>query len=161
MAPSDDWQKITETSLWTLCIRHRRNSNAPNTRCLSEICCRNPDFPMFDSTVNHKDLIFQDATVRLVRINPMNQTYDAYLGPTFIRSMQRMASIDCVTGQAASLLHCCALLYVLTGLLLVNMLSFCIWWPHSCHRSFVFIHFYLIDKSDVITMCCLVVILLD
>ena len=81
---------------------------------------------MFDSTVNHKDLIFQDATVRLVRINPANQTYSAYLGPTFVRSMQRMASIDCVTGRsAATSIHCFALLWILTGLL-VNKL-FCIW----------------------------------
>jgi len=78
---------------------------------------------MFDSTVNHKDLIFQDATVRLVHITPRNQTYEAYLGPTFIRSMQRMASVDCVTGRSAasSLVLCChaaLLLYaVLTGLL--------------------------------------------
>jgi len=83
---------------------------------------------MFDSTVNHKDLMFQDATVRLVRINPMNQTYQAYLGPTFIRSMQRMASVDCVTGRsAASILRCFTLVYILTGLLVVNMLSFCTW----------------------------------
>lgn len=92
------------------------------------ICFRNPDFPMFDSTVNHKDLMFQDATIRLVHINPRNQTYDAYLGPTFIRSMQRMATIDCVTGRsAASALHYFALIYVLTGLLIVNMSAFCIW----------------------------------
>jgi len=83
---------------------------------------------MFDSEVNHKDLIFQDATVRLVHINPGNQSYTTYLGPNFIRSMQRMETIDCVTGRsAAGLLRCFALLYVLTALLLVNMLSFCTW----------------------------------
>jgi len=83
---------------------------------------------MFDSEVNHKDLIFQDATVRLVHITPGNQSYTTYLGPNFIRSMQRMETIDCVTGRsAASLLHCSALLCVLTALLLVNMLSFCTW----------------------------------
>lgn len=88
----------------------------------------NPDFPMFDSTVDHKDLLFQDASVRLIPVNPRNQTYTAYLGPNFIRSMQRMESIDCVTGRsAASLLQCCALLYILTGLLVVNILSICIW----------------------------------
>lgn len=82
--------------------------------------CRNPDFPMFDSTVNHKDLLFQDATVRLVRINPQNQTYTAYLGPNFIRSMQQMESIDCVTGRAAALHRFAMLYYVLTALLVVN-----------------------------------------
>ena len=77
---------------------------------------------MFDSTVNHKDLIFQDATVRLVHVNPRNQTYDAYLGPTFIRSMQRMASVDCVTGRSAGtssilMRDCRALLLVLLSVL--------------------------------------------
>jgi melanoma-associated antigen p97 len=56
---------------------------------------------MFDSYINHKDLIFQDATVRLLPIAPENQTYIAYLGPDFIRRMQRMQSIDCVTGRAS------------------------------------------------------------
>ena len=93
-----------------------------------EIGCRNPDFAMFDSTVNHKDLIFQDATVRLVHISPMNQTYTTYLGPNFVRSMQLMASIDCVTGSTASAVHSFALLSALTGLLAVNtLLSLCIW----------------------------------
>ena len=91
-----------------------------------EIRFRNPDFPMFDSTVNHKDLIFQDATVRLVRINPANQSYVTYLGPNFVRSMQRMASIDCVTGRsAASSVHCFALLYIFTAFLVNKFI--CIW----------------------------------
>ena len=61
---------------------------------------RNPDFAMFDSYINHRDLIFQDATVRLVLIEPENQTYVNYLGPEFVRRMQRMKIIDCVTGAA-------------------------------------------------------------
>jgi len=81
---------------------------------------------MFSSYEDHKDLIFQDVTVRLVRIDPNNQTYIGYLGPTFIRSMQRMESIDCVTGRsAAAIVHYIASLYVITGLLVVHMLSFC------------------------------------
>jgi melanoma-associated antigen p97 len=56
---------------------------------------------MFDSYINHKDLIFQDATVRLLPIASENQTYTSYLGPDFIRRMQRMRSIDCVTGGAS------------------------------------------------------------
>jgi melanoma-associated antigen p97 len=58
----------------------------------------NQDFPMFDSILNHKDLIFQDATVRLVEVKPEHQTYDAYLGAGFIRAMERHEGVDCVTG---------------------------------------------------------------
>ena len=64
--------------------------------------CRNPDFAMFDSYINHKDLIFQDATVRLLPIDPDNQTYTSYLGEDFVRRMQRMKAIDCVTGRASA-----------------------------------------------------------
>jgi melanoma-associated antigen p97 len=61
----------------------------------------NPDFPMFDSIIDHKDLIFQDATVRLVPINDSIQTYTDYLGPAFIRAMERHSTVDCVTGGVA------------------------------------------------------------
>jgi melanoma-associated antigen p97 len=61
----------------------------------------NEDFPMFDSYIDHKDLIFQDATVRLLPIAPGNQTYVKYLGEEFIRRMQRMKDLDCVTGSDA------------------------------------------------------------
>jgi len=60
----------------------------------------NQDFAMFDSILNHKDLIFQDATVRLVQIDSGDQDYKAYLGDDFIRSMERHKSVDCVTGAA-------------------------------------------------------------
>lgn len=66
---------------------------------------RGEDFAMFDSEINHKDLIFQDATVRLAPIDPANQNYKDFLGPDFIRSMQRMESIDCVTGSGKEPLH--------------------------------------------------------
>jgi melanoma-associated antigen p97 len=81
----------------------------------------NPDFPMFDSTVNHKDLIFQDATVRLVSINPNNQTYTAYLGPNFVRAMQRMAVIDCVTGSTGVSMHLPMISRWLVALLAVQL----------------------------------------
>ena len=57
---------------------------------------------MFDSYINHKDLIFQDATVRLLPVDPENQTYVKYLGEDFVRRMQRMHTIDCVTGRASA-----------------------------------------------------------
>jgi len=63
----------------------------------------NPDFPMFDSILNHKDLIFQDATVRLVEIETADQDYATYLGPEFIRAMERHKGVDCVTGAGSKL----------------------------------------------------------
>jgi len=63
----------------------------------------NPDFPLFDSILNHKDLIFQDATVRLVQIDPADQDYNTYLGPVFIRAMERHKNVDCVTGAGPRL----------------------------------------------------------
>lgn len=60
---------------------------------------------MFDSEINHKDLIFQDATVRLVEIASDQQNYKDFLGPEFIRAMQRMESIDCVTGSGKEPSH--------------------------------------------------------
>ncbi|ESO04012.1 hypothetical protein HELRODRAFT_99809 [Helobdella robusta] len=60
----------------------------------------NQDFKMFDSAINHRDLIFQDATVRLVPVT--DQTYEEYLGPEFVRMMERMKLIDKVTGQPSS-----------------------------------------------------------
>jgi len=65
-------------------------------------CLRNPDFAMFDSYINHRDLIFQDATVRLLPIPLENQTYVDYLGEEFMRRMQRMKVIDSVTGRASA-----------------------------------------------------------
>jgi hypothetical protein len=47
--------------------------------------------------LDHKDLIFQDSTVRLVHVHPENQTYQKYLGASFLRAMERNANIDCVT----------------------------------------------------------------
>ena len=64
------------------------------------LTCSNPDFAMFDSMLNHKDLIFQDSTVRLVSL--LGKTYDEFLGETFVRSMERMLNIDHVTGSFAS-----------------------------------------------------------
>lgn len=65
------------------------------------VTCSNPDFAMFDSILNHKDLIFQDSTVRLVSL--LGKTYDEFLGETFVRSMERMMNIDRVTGSFASI----------------------------------------------------------
>ena len=62
----------------------------------------NDDFPMFVSMLDHKDLIFQDSTVRLVKVPPSKQTYQAYLGTDFMRAMERMENIDCVTTSLAT-----------------------------------------------------------
>ena len=62
--------------------------------------CSNPDFPMFASMLNHKDLMFQDSTVRLVAIKEKKQNYRDYLGASFIRAMERNDEIDCITSSA-------------------------------------------------------------
>ena len=55
--------------------------------------------PMPDS----KDLIFQDSTVRIVQVLKENQNYEKYLEASFVRAMQRMENMDCVTaGQQAA-----------------------------------------------------------
>ncbi len=63
---------------------------------------RNTDFSMFDSSLDHKDLIFQDSTVRLIPVEKENQNYESFLGPSFVRSMERMEGIDCVTTAGAT-----------------------------------------------------------
>jgi len=65
----------------------------------------NDDFTMFGSMLDHKDLIFQDSTVRLVEVTEEKQTYQEYLGERFMRAMQRMETIDCITDSATSLNH--------------------------------------------------------
>ena len=52
---------------------------------------------MFSSMLDHKDLIFQDSTVRLIHVEEDKQDYINYLGESFMRSMERMHNIDCVT----------------------------------------------------------------
>jgi len=61
----------------------------------------NEDFPLFSSMLDHKDLIFQDSTVRLVEVEEGRQNYRDYLGEDFLRAMERMQSIDCVTANGA------------------------------------------------------------
>ena len=51
--------------------------------------------------LNHKDLIFQDSTMRLVSIEKTEeQNYRSYLGENFLRSMERMKDIDRITAGA-------------------------------------------------------------
>ena len=57
---------------------------------------------MFKSMLDHRDLIFQDSTVRLVRVPPQKQNYEAYLETDFLRAMERMENIDKVTASAQS-----------------------------------------------------------
>ena len=61
----------------------------------------NDDFPMFVSMLDHKDLMFQDSTVRLVRVPNSKQNYKDYLETEFLRAMERMENIDCVTAGAS------------------------------------------------------------
>ena len=41
---------------------------------------RDDDFSMFNSMLDHKDLIFQDSAVRLVALDEKEQDYKEYLG---------------------------------------------------------------------------------
>ena len=70
------------------------------------LCFSNEDFPMFVSMLDHKDLIFQDSTVRLVRVPPSKQDYKSYLGLDFVRAMERMENIDCITTGGACVNVC-------------------------------------------------------
>ena len=62
----------------------------------------NPDFQMFTSMLDHKDLLFQDSTVRLMVVPESKQSYQEYLGESFLRAMERMESIDTITSTAPS-----------------------------------------------------------
>ena len=57
---------------------------------------------MFQSMLDHKDLLFQDSTVRLVSVTEDLQNYRSYLGVTFTRAMDRMEGIDCITDNSAT-----------------------------------------------------------
>ena len=74
---------------------------------------RDADFSMFDSMLDHKDLIFQDSTVRLVPVKQENQNYQSFLGARFVRAMDRMETIDSVTAAGAT-----AVTYSYTSVLL-------------------------------------------
>lgn len=58
---------------------------------------------MFDSSLDHKDLMFEDSTVRLALIPPEKQNYIKYLKPAFIRAMERLQNIDCITASSTTI----------------------------------------------------------
>ncbi|CAD5117088.1 DgyrCDS5901 [Dimorphilus gyrociliatus] len=62
----------------------------------------NKDFQMFDSFLDHKDLMFEDSTVRLALVPPERQNYKDYLKPAFVRAMERLQEIDCVTASSST-----------------------------------------------------------
>ncbi|CAH1784042.1 unnamed protein product [Owenia fusiformis] len=62
----------------------------------------NPDFAMFDSYKDYKDLIFQDATVRLIEIEPEMQEYKNYLGSVFTRGMERLQWYNCQSAASVT-----------------------------------------------------------
>ena len=66
----------------------------------------NEDFQMFQSTANpdHRDLLFQDSTVRLVPVPADQQNHKDYLGESFTRAMERMEGIDCVTDNSGHMI---------------------------------------------------------
>jgi len=83
------------------------------------------DFSMFKSEVlDHRDLIFQDSTVRLVAIEPDRQDYARYLNERFTRSMQRLEDIDDITSHAKT--HAASSFWFLSvvSMLLISLISF-------------------------------------
>ncbi len=83
---------------------------------------RNNDFSMFASELlDHKDLIFQDSTVRLVHVEPDMQDYVRYLGPRFVRAMERMEGIDSITAAACQPLSSVVLVLVTLAMALVRL----------------------------------------
>ena len=58
---------------------------------------------MFDSMLDHNDLIFQDSTMRLIKVFPERQNYQTYLGSDFMRLMRRLDEWNCndVSAQTA------------------------------------------------------------
>ena len=81
---------------------------------------------MFKSMLDHKDLIFQDSSVRLVKVEEDRQNYAEYLGSSFMRAMQRMQEIDCVgslSAGASPSYHQTGFLSVLLTVLLLVFIS--------------------------------------
>ena len=76
----------------------------------------NEDFPMFVSMLDHKDLIFQDSTVRLVKVPDSKHDYKSYLETDFLRAMERMENIDCITAGAEGVRGGCG---VMLGVMVV------------------------------------------
>ena len=80
---------------------------------------------MFDSMLNHNDLMFQDSTVRLVAVKDKKQTYKEYLGPAFVRAMERNAEHDCIT-SAANQVALASVKQMALVACLISMLAYCL-----------------------------------
>ena len=88
---------------------------------LLSVCYRNNDFSMFASELlDHKDLIFQDSTVRLVHIEKDKQNYEKYLGPSFMRAMERMENLDSITASSSQNIY--SFMMLIASLLLCLLL---------------------------------------
>ena len=76
---------------------------------------------MFASELlDHKDLIFQDSTVRLVQVEKDDQNYEDYLGPSFMRAMERMENLDSITASSSQ--NICSFVMVISSFLLCLVL---------------------------------------
>ncbi|XP_067937048.1 transferrin 2-like [Watersipora subatra] len=56
-----------------------------------------PYFTMFDSGVDQDDLLFSDSTVKLVEVAPELQTYESYLGESFLKAVNTLDQFDCTS----------------------------------------------------------------
>ncbi len=88
--------------------------------------------------LDYKDLIFQDSTVRLVAVEPDEQNYVTYLGPRFVRAMERMEGIDSITAASC---HPVSSLILITALALLSWFRL---WSSD----------YNIPKSDFSVVLC-------
>ena len=59
--------------------------------------CSDPYFTMFDSGVDQDDLLFSDSTVKLVEVAPELQTYESYLGESFLKAVNTLDQFDCTS----------------------------------------------------------------
>ena len=64
-------------------------------------CFSDAYFTMFDSGVDQDDLLFSDSTVRLVEVDSDKQTYEKYLGESFLKAVNTLNQFDCTNGQTS------------------------------------------------------------
>lgn len=65
---------------------------------------------MFDSGVDQDDLLFSDSTVRLVEVKSDSQSYETYLGESFLKAVNTLNQYDCTSGQISTTVNVLMLL---------------------------------------------------
>lgn len=73
---------------------------------------------MFDSGVDQDDLLFSDSTVRLVEVDADKQTYEEYLGESFLKAVNTLNQFDCTSGHISTTVN---------SLMLLTLLLYCLY----------------------------------